>query len=213
MWIAVAFQPYPRVLSTVCSVHMDECEESSFVYSSKHSPDSSLAGFQVDGSTLSELGDKATALKYWPCFCRPILLPLGNVLGNSAHVAISRLLSSIHARDAYGGALPVDFITAAVLGEGRYSEGPGEKLDGNRNLTTVLMIPGEQLDGNRNWTTVLILLHHSYSSRYGWASMELIAQADIVIMDKASSRVGKFISLMSKHYRYCHYGRSLFILE
>ena len=144
MWIAVAFQPYPRVWSTVCSVlHMDECEESSFVYSSKHSPDSSLAVFQVDGSTLSELGDKAAALKYWPCFCRPILLPLGNnVLGNSAHVAISRLLSSIHARDAYGGALPVDFITAAVL--------------------------EEKLDGNRNWTTVLmILLHHSYSSRYG----------------------------------------------
>ena len=82
-------------------------------------------------------------------FLQANTLPLGNVLGNSAHVAISRLLSSIHARDAYGGALPVDFITAAILGEGRYSEGPGEKLDGNRNLTTVL-IPGEQLDGNRN---------------------------------------------------------------
>ena len=112
--------------------------QSKAVIKSKHSLDSSLAVFQVDSSTLSELGDEAAALKYWSMFLlqantsAPCCIQKVNVLGNSAHVA-SRLLSSIHARDAYGGALPVDFITAAVLVEGGYSEGPGEQLDGNRN--------------------------------------------------------------------------------
>ena len=154
----------------------NEVEKTKALIKTKHSITGSFAVFHFDTSTLSELGVELAAQRYWSMFLEargsvPCCLRKVLVTGHSAH-AVNRLISGIkNLEGAMINEFAMNFISVAVFGKGRYVE-PGE----HRNNTS---------------TSLFIEV---------WASVEVIAQADVVIMDDLSE-VGQLVSLMRPYYQ------------
>ena len=165
----------------------NEVEKAKALIKSKHSIKGSFAVLQIDKSTLSELGDEVAALRYWsmflearvsvPCCIRNVL-----VFGNSVNV-VHRLISAIKNLEGtvVRNGFAVEFIAAVAIGEGLYVE-PGEEL---------LKLIKNNHHRDTTGTSLFIEM---------WASVEMIAQADILIMDDLSG-VGRLVSLMRLYYQ------------